>query len=285
MLAVPSFPRIPELPMGVTARELEADRSLDNGLAARLACRRGALRSSTAGVAPGYVQGNLAVLPKDLAADFLRFCQANPKPCPLIGVSDPGNPKVPSLGLDLDIRTDLPGYRVWRDGELVEETADVRAHWRDDLVAFVIGCSYSFEEALIEDGIPLRHIERRLRVPMYRTSIACTPAGPFAGPMVVSMRPLKPVHAIRAIQITSRFPAVHGAPVHIGLPELIGIENLAKPDYGDAADVLADELPVFWACGVTPQSVIATVKPPFAITHAPGAMLVTDLKNRQFAVI
>jgi len=231
------------------------------------------------------VQGNLAVLPKDLAADFLRFCQANPKPCPLIGVSDPGNPKVPSLGLDLDIRTDLPGYRVWRDGELVEETADVRAHWRDDLVAFVIGCSYSFEEALIEDGIPLRHIERRLRVPMYRTSIACTPAGPFAGPMVVSMRPLKPVHAIRAIQITSRFPAVHGAPVHIGLPELIGIENLAKPDYGDAADVLADELPVFWACGVTPQSVIATVKPPFAITHAPGAMLVTDLKNRQFAVI
>src|SRR2546426_2265249 len=158
MLAVPSFPRIPELPMGVTARELEADHSLDNGLAARLACRRGALRSSTAGVAPGYVQGNLAVLPKDLAADFLRFCQANPKPCPLIGVSDPGNPKVPSLGLDLDIRTDLPGYRVWRDGELVEETADVRAHWRDDLVAFVIGCSYSFEEALIEDGIPLRHI-------------------------------------------------------------------------------------------------------------------------------
>jgi uncharacterized protein YcsI (UPF0317 family) len=225
------------------------------------------------------------VLPKDLAADFLRFCQANPKPCPLIGVSDPGNPKVPSLGLDLDIRTDLPGYRVWRDGELVEETADVRAHWRDDLVAFVIGCSYSFEEALIEDGIPLRHIERRLRVPMYRTSIACTPAGPFAGPMVVSMRSLKPVHAIRAIQITSRFPAVHGAPVHIGLPELIGIENLAKPDYGDATDVLADELPVFWACGVTPQSVIATVKPPFAITHAPGAMLVTDLKNRQFAVI
>jgi uncharacterized protein YcsI (UPF0317 family) len=285
MLAVPSFPRIPELPMGVTARELEADRSLTNGLAARLACRRGALRGTTAGVAPGYVQGNLAVLPKDLAADFLRFCQANPKPCPLIGVSDPGNPKIPSLGLDLDIRSDLPGYRVWRNGELVEETADVSAHWRDDLVAFVISCSYSFEEALIEDGIPLRHVERRLRVPMYRTSIACTPTGPFAGPMVVSMRPLKPAHAIRAIQITSRFPSVHGAPVHVGLPELIGINDLAKPDYGDPADVLPDELPVFWACGVTPQSVIATVKPPFAITHAPGAMLVTDLKNRQFAVI
>ena len=271
--------------MGVTARELEADRSLDNGLAARLACRRGALRSSTAGVAPGYVQGNLAVLPEELAADFLRFCQANPKPCPLIGVSDVGNPRIPALGLDLDIRSDLPSYRVWTDGELVEETADVGKWWREDLVCFVIGCSYSFEQALVEEGIPLRHVEQSLRVPMYRTNIACTPAGRFSGPMVVSMRPLKPQHAIRAIQITSRFPAVHGAPVHIGLPERIGILHLGNPDYGDAIEVRPDELPVFWACGVTPQSVIANVKPPFAITHAPGAMLVTDLKNRQFAVL
>jgi uncharacterized protein YcsI (UPF0317 family) len=280
MLAVPSVPRFLELLMGVTARELEADRSLTNGLAARLACRRGALRGTTAGVAPGYVQGNLAVLPKDLAADFLRFCQANPKPCPLIGVSDPGNPKIPSLGLDLDIRSNLPGYRVWRNGELVEETGDVSAHWRDDLVAFVIGCSYSFEEALIEDGIQLRHVERRLRVPMYRTSIACTPTGPFAGPMVVSMRPLKPAHAIRAIQITSRFPSVHGAPVHVGLPDRHQRSRetrLWRPGRrapGRAAGVL----------GVWRHAAI-TVKPPFAITHAPGAMLVTDLKNRQFAVI
>jgi uncharacterized protein YcsI (UPF0317 family) len=271
--------------MAEPAREIERDRSLGSGLAARLACRRGSLRGSTAGVAPGYVQGNLAVLPEDLAADFLRFCQANPKPCPLIGVSDPGNPRIPALGLDLDIRTDLPGYRVWKDGELVEETADVAKWWREDLVAFVIGCSYSFEEALVEDGIPLRHIDQRLRVPMYRTNIACAPAGRFSGPMVVSMRPLKPQHAIRAIQITSRFPAVHGAPVHVGLPDLIGIRNLARPDYGDAMEVRPDELPVFWACGVTPQSVIANVKPSFAITHAPGSMLVTDLKNRQFAVI
>jgi uncharacterized protein YcsI (UPF0317 family) len=271
--------------MAEPAREIERDRSLGTGLAARLACRRGSLRGSTAGVAPGYVQGNLAVLPEDLAADFLRFCQANPKPCPLIGVSDPGNPRIPALGLDLDIRTDLPGYRVWKDGELVEETADVAKWWREDLVAFVIGCSYSFEEALVEDGIPLRHIDQRLRVPMYRTNIACAPAGRFSGPMVVSMRPLKPQHAIRAIQITSRFPAVHGAPVHVGLPELLGIRNLARPDYGDAMEVRPDELPVFWACGVTPQSVIATVRPSFAITHAPGSMLVTDLKNRQFAVI
>jgi uncharacterized protein YcsI (UPF0317 family) len=271
--------------MAITAREIDRDHNLTTGLAARLACRRGSLRGTTTGVAPGYVQGNLAVLPQDLAADFLRFCQANPKPCPLIGVSDIGNPRVPALGLDLDLRTDLPGYRVWKDGELVEETPDVSQWWREDLVAFVIGCSYSFEEALLEDGVPLRHVERRVRVPMYRTDIACAPAGRFSGPMVVSMRPLKPQHAIRAIQITSRFPAVHGAPVHVGLPELIGIGNLQRPDYGDAVEVRPDELPVFWACGVTPQSVIANVKPPFAITHAPGAMLVTDLKNRQFAVI
>jgi uncharacterized protein YcsI (UPF0317 family) len=273
------------LRMAEPAREIERDQNLLTGLAARLACRRGSLRATTAGIAPGYVQGNLAVLPQNLAADFLRFCQANPKPCPLIGVSDVGNPHIPALGLDLDIRTDLPGYRVWQDGELVEETADVTKWWREDLVSFVIGCSYSFEESLMEDGIPLRHVEQRLRVPMYRTNINCTPASAFSGPMVVSMRPLRPQHAIRAIQITSRFPLVHGAPVHIGLPELIGIKDLARPDYGDPVEVRTDELPVFWACGVTPQSVIAHIKPPFAITHAPGAMLITDLKNRQLAVI
>jgi uncharacterized protein YcsI (UPF0317 family) len=258
---------------------------LHTGRDARLACRRGSLKVSTAGVAPGYVQGNLAVMPKDLAADFMRFCQANPKPCPVIGVSDVGDPHLPALGADLDIRTDLPRYRVWKDGELVDEPSDVTSWWRDDLVSFVIGCSYSFEEPLMADGIPMRHIERGLRVPMYRTNIACTPAGPFAGPMVVSMRPMTPAHAIRAIQITSRYPAVHGAPVHVGLPELIGIRDVAKPDLGDAIEVRPDELPVFWACGVTPQAVIAAVKPPFAITHAPGAMLVTDLKNRQFALL
>ncbi len=210
---------------------------------------------------------------------------ARPPASPRASVSDAGDPRVPALGADLDIRTDLPGYRVWKDGALVEETPDVSAWWRDDLVAFVLGCSYSFEEALIADGIPMRHIERGIRVPMYRTNIACTPAGPFAGPMVVSMRPLTPAHAIRAIQITSRYPAVHGAPVHIGLPEAIGIKDIAKPDHGDAIEVRPDELPVFWACGVTPQAVIAAVKPPFAITHAPGSMLVTDLANRHFALL
>src|SRR5262245_60097034 len=271
--------------MNVTVRPSDQPQSAPTGRDSRLACRRGAVTGSTAGLAPGYVQGNLAILPKDLAADFLRFCQANPKPCPIIGVSDVGDPRVPALGADLDSRTDLPCYRVWHNGALVAETGDVSAWWRDDLVTFVIGCSYSFEEALLADGIPMRHIERGVRVPMYRTSIACTPAGPFAGPMVVSMRPLTPAHAIRAIQITTRFPAVHGAPVHIGLPERIGIADIAKPDHGDVVEVRPDELPVFWACGVTPQAVIAAVKPPFAITHAPGSMLVTDLLNRQFAVL
>ena len=199
---------------------------------ARLAYRAGKA-GSTAGVANGFVQGNLAILPEKFAASFHRFCQLNPKPCPIIGMSDVGDPRIPSLGLDLDIRTDVPRYRVWRDGEVIEEPTDIMAHWRDDLVAFVLGCSFSFEEALLAEGLPIRHIERNVRVPMYRTNIACKPAGPFAGPMVVSMRPFKPAQAIRAVQITSRFPSVHGAPVHLGHPHSIGIADIAKPDYGD----------------------------------------------------
>ena len=257
----------------------------DSGQAARLTIRAGHHRGATAGLAPGYVQGNLAILPQALAADFLRFCQRNPKPCPLIGTSAPGDWRVPELAEDLDIRSDLPRYRVWRNGELVAEPEDVGEFWRDDLVSFVIGCSFSFEEALMAEGIELRHITRGCNVPMYRTSIATAPAGLFHGPMVVSMRPLRPADAIRAVQITTRFPSVHGAPVHIGKPELIGVKDVMKPDYGDAVEVRDDELPVFWACGVTPQSVIATVKPEFCITHYPGSMLVTDRKNTEFAIM
>jgi uncharacterized protein YcsI (UPF0317 family) len=256
-----------------------------SGLSARLSVRAGRHRGQTAGLAPGLVQGNLAILPQAIAADFLRFCQLNPKPCPLIGTSAPGDPRVPELGADLDIRTDLPRYRVWRHGELVAEPEDITEFWRDDLVSFVIGCSFSFEEALMADGIALRHIALGRNVPMYRTSIATHEAGPFHGPMVVSMRPLRPADAIRAVQITTRFPSVHGAPVHIGKPELIGIADVMKPDYGDVVPVEDDELPVFWACGVTPQSVIATVKPEFCITHYPGSMLVTDRKNTEFAIL
>jgi uncharacterized protein YcsI (UPF0317 family) len=240
---------------------------------------------TTSNIANGFVQGNLVILPEKLASAFHRFCQLNPKPCPIIGMSDVGDPRIPALGLDLDIRTDVPRYRVWRDGEIADEPTDIMAHWRDDLVAFVLGCSFSFEEALMEEGISLRHIEHRVRVPMYRTNIACTSSGPFEGPLVVSMRPFKPADAIRAVQITSRYPAVHGAPVHLGHPHSIGIKDINKPDYGDAVPIAADEIPVFWACGVTPQSVIANAKIPFAITHSPGLMLVTDLRNKQFAVI
>lgn len=264
----------------------DADMSGDvsPSVAARLACRNGRA-ASTAGLAPGYVQGNLAILPEKDAAAFHRFCQLNPKPCPIIGMSEVGDPRIPALGLDLDIRTDVPRYRVWRNGEVIAEPLDVMAHWRDDLVAFVIGCSFSFEEALLADDIPIRHIEQDVRVPMYRTNMACKSAGPFAGPMVVSMRPLKPADAIRAVQITSRYPSVHGAPVHLGLPGSIGIADIAKPDYGDAVTINPDEIPVFWACGVTPQAVIAAAKVPFAITHAPGLMLVTDLKNKHLAIL
>jgi uncharacterized protein YcsI (UPF0317 family) len=256
-----------------------------SGHEARLAIRSGAHRGSTSGMAPGFVQGNLAILPKALAGDFLRFSQLNPKPCPIIGTSAPGDWRVPELGQDIDIRTDIPRYRVWKNGELVAEPEDVREFWRDDLVSFVIGCSFSFEEALMADGIEMRHIALDRTVPMFRTSVQTKAAGPFHGPMVVSMRPMSPAHAIRAVQITTRFPAVHGAPVHIGKPELIGIKDIMKPDYGDAVPVGDDEIPVFWACGVTPQSVIATVKPEFCITHYPGTMLVTDRKNTEFAIM
>jgi uncharacterized protein YcsI (UPF0317 family) len=256
-----------------------------DGRSVRLAARSGDFAEHTSGVAPGYVQGNVVILPRDLADDFLRFCQRNPKPCPLIGVSDVGSPHVPELGEDFDIRTDVPRYRVWRDGELVEEPDSVESWWRPDLVSFVIGCSFTFEEALLADGIPLRHVACGANVAMYRTNVPTRPAGPFHGPLVVSMRPLKPADAIRAVQITSRYPAVHGAPVHIGLPEQIGIADITNPDYGASVGVAPDELPVFWACGVTPQAVIAAAKPSFAITHAPGYMVVTDRRNHEYSVI
>jgi uncharacterized protein YcsI (UPF0317 family) len=255
-----------------------------NGRAARLAIRAGEWQGQTAGVAPGYVQGNLAILPEKLAGEFMRFCHLNPKPCPLIAASAPGDWRLPSLGEDLDIRTDLSRYRVFRHGEAIDEPTDIRAYWREDLVAFVLGCSFSFEEALLEGGIELRHMSCGATVPMYRTSIATTPAGPFHGPTVVSMRPMTPANAIRAVQITTRFPAVHGAPVHLGKPELIGIADLDRPDWGDRVPVNADEIPVFWACGVTPQAVVAAVKPEFCITHYPGSMLVTDRRNSEFAI-
>ncbi len=249
----------------------------------RLAIRAGQYRGNTAGLAPGHVQGNVCILPKEYADEFQLFCERNPKPCPLLAQSEPGNPMLPTLGHDVDIRTDVSGYRVFRDGKLTEEVADIRDLWRPDLVTFILGCSFSFEQALTQDGLRLRYVDEGKNVPMFRTDVDTVPAGRFRGKLVVSMRPFKPAEAIRAIEITSRYPRVHGSPVHIGRPDLIGIADLNKPWAGDATEVRADEMPVFWACGITPQSVVLDAKPSFCITHTPGHMLVTDLENASLA--
>lgn len=256
---------------------------LQTGKQVRLACREGILTGQTSGLAPGFAQTNLVILPEHDAAQFFEFCQKNPKPCPLLEVTEAGDPCPHKLAASSDLRTDLPSYRVWREGELVEEPTEIQHLWRDDLVSFLIGCSFTFESALVDAGLAVRHLDLGVNVPMYRTTIECQPAGKFAGPLVVSMRPFKPADAIQAVQITGRFPAVHGAPVHLGFPEQLGITNLAQPDFGDPVPVEAGELPVFWACGVTPQAVVMNAKPEFAITHSPGCMFVSDLKDEDLA--
>ena len=258
--------------------------NLQTGEQVRAACRDGRLTGHTAGLATGLAQANLVVLPQEWASEFLLFCQRNPKPCPLLEVTTAGNPVPARLAPQADLRTDLPRYRIWENGELVAEPTDICDHWRDEFVCFLIGCSFTFEAALLQAGVPLRHIEMDVTIPMYRTTIPCQPAARFHGPMVVSMRPLKPADAITAVQITSRYPAVHGAPVHIGLPSQIGIEDLARPDFGQPVPVHDNDLPVFWACGTTPQFVVMEAKPPLVITHSPGAMFVTDVRDESLAV-
>jgi uncharacterized protein YcsI (UPF0317 family) len=248
----------------------------------RAQCRAGSFTGATAGHAGGMVQANLMIVPRDAAADFQSFCERNPKPCPLIEVLDAGTVE-PKCAPGADIRTDLPGYRVFRNGNLSEEVPAIRGIWREDLVSFLIGCSFSFEEALLAGGIPLRHIALGRNVAMYRTNIACKPAGCFHGPLVVSMRPLKANLVDRAVEICTRFARVHGAPVHAGSPDALGIRNLQRPDYGDAVPIETGEVPVFWACGVTPQAAAVASGIPFCITHAPGKMFVTDLRNEDLA--
>ena len=247
--------------------------------------RSGKHKGNTSGFCPGYVQGNVVILPSDWAAEFLQFCQFNQKPCPLVGMSEIGVPLLPTLGKGLDIRTDLPLYRIFKDGCVVEELTDITDCWRDDFVTFVLGCSFSFEEALIADGLEVRNVIEGVNVPMYRTNIPCRSAGRFSGNMVVSMRPFLAADAIRAVQISTRFPSVHGAPVHLGDPTRIGVLDISNPDFGDAVTIEEGEIPVFWACGVTPQVALEQAKPPFCITHSPGCMLVTDLRNSQLAVL
>jgi uncharacterized protein YcsI (UPF0317 family) len=251
----------------------------------RAAIRRGEWTGPTAGLASGSVQANLVALPAADAFDFLRFCVANPRPCPVLEVTDVGSAEPRNLAPGADLRTDVPRYRVHRDGELVDETIDATSVWRDDLVGFLLGCSFTFERALLAAGLPVRHIEQGINVPMYRTGVACTPAGRFSGPLVVSMRPMTPAQAIRATQVTTRYAAVHGAPVHVGDPRELGIADLDAPDYGDPVNVRAGEVPVFWACGVTPQAVAAASRPELMITHAPGHMFVTDVPDETLATL
>lgn len=242
----------------------------------RAAIRAREWTGPTAGQAPGFAQANLVVLPADAAQEFAAFCAANPRPCPVLEVTAPGDPVPHTLAPGADLRTDLPAYRVYRDGELVEERPDIRALWRADLVAFLIGCSFTFEQALLDAGVPVRHIELRRNVPMYRTTQPCVPAGRFAGPLVVSMRPIPDALVERAVAVTARYPRMHGAPVQVGDPAALGIRDLSAPDYGDPVPVAPGEVPVFWACGVTPQAVARASRVPFMITHAPGHMFLTD---------
>jgi uncharacterized protein YcsI (UPF0317 family) len=246
----------------------------------REAIRAGRYGRHTAGLAEGRLQTNLAILPEAYALDFFRFCQRNPKPCPLVGVTDTGDPMMHTLGHALDIRTDAPAYVVYEHGEAVATVPDIREHWRDDLVGFALGCSFTFERALAETGIPMRHIEMDLTVPMFRTSIETVPAGPFGGGMVVSMRPIPEADVARTVEICRRYPLAHGAPVHVGDPAAIGIADIAQPDWGDRVPMEPGEVPVFWACGVTPQNAVQRARPPLFISHKPGSMLVTDIDER-----
>ena len=243
----------------------------------RTAIRSGSYTGHTAGLAAGKLQCNLAILPECYALDFLRFCQRNPKPCPVVAVSDSGDANLPTLGRDIDIRTDVSKYRVFKDGAFAEEVDDIQAFWADDLVTVALGCSFTFENALLRNDIPVRHIETGLNVPMFRSNIDLEPAGPFAGKMVVTMRPIPKEQVEQAREISARYPHAHGAPIAIGEPAQIGIADLSQPDWGDAVEIKSGEVPVYWACGVTPQNVLLDAKLPLCMTHSPGHMLISDV--------
>jgi uncharacterized protein YcsI (UPF0317 family) len=221
-------------------------------------------------------QANLVVLPRDVAAEFASFCSRNPKPCPILEITTPGDPVPHFSARDADLRTDVPGYRIYREGELVAKTGDISDHWRDDLVAFLLGCSHTFEHALVEAGVSVRNIECGTTVPMFKSNIRCRPAGRFAGPVVVTMRPIRSDQLTLVLALSARYPQAHGSPLHIGDPAAIGIQDIANPDWGETVGIEPGEVPVFWACGVTPQAVALEAKLELMITHEPGQMFVTD---------
>lgn len=238
----------------------------------------------TGNLAPGHVQANLVILPEEYALDFLKFCIRNPKPCPVLEVTDPGSPFPSLLAPEADLRTDVPKYRVYKRGQLVEEPTDIRSYWRDDLVSFLLGCSFTFERALLDAGLRLAHLDQNLNVPMYVTNRECIPSGPFSGPMVVSMRPYRADEISLVVTVTARYPTMHGAPVHIGSPETLGIGDLHAPDFGDDITIGENEIPVFWACGVTPQVVAMRARLPFMVTHSPGHMFITDRLDSEYLI-
>lgn len=248
-------------------------------LEVRKLIREGKITCQTSGMCLGYAQANLVIVPKDIAYDFLLFTQRNPKSCPLLEVGDVGDKFLKYLGKDINIAKDIPKYRIYKKGELIGEYTDIEKFWREDFVSFLIGCSFSFESELLEVDIPVRHIEEGCNVPMFKTNINCNEAGIFKGKMVVSMRPIPKDKIVKSVLVSGSMPKVHGAPIHIGNPEDIGIKDINKPDFGDKVTIKEGEVPVFWPCGVTPQSVIMNVKPEIVITHSPGHMLITDIKN------
>ena len=263
-------------------QRLRADSETPQEVRARV--RSGEHDGPTGGLASGYVQANLVVLPEEYAFDFLKFCVRNPRPCPILEVTDAGSPVPPVMAPGADLRTDVPRYRVYENGELVDEPADILSYWRDDLVSFLIGCSFTFEAALLDAGLRLPHLDQDRNVPMYVTDQECVVSGPFSGPMVVSMRPYKAGEIPKAVAVSRRYPTMHGAPVHVGNPEALGIRNINEPEFGDAISIGEDETPVFWACGVTPQAVVMQARPPRVITHSPGHMFITDRRNKEFEV-
>jgi uncharacterized protein YcsI (UPF0317 family) len=250
----------------------------------RRAIRAGSFTAFTNTIAPGYVQGNLVILPAKYADAFEGFCEKNPRPCPLLGMSKPGIPHIPELADDMDLRTDVGEYRIFRDGQTVGTTPDISDLWHDDLVAFVLGCSFSFEHELMTAGVPLRHIDEGNVSAMYETNIDTVARNPFGGKLVVSMRAMRPADAIRAVLITARFPKFHGAPVHIGKPELIGVDLTQSYGSHGLKELRDDELPVFWACGATSQVAMERAQVPLAITHSRAHMVLTDRKSEEFAV-
>ena len=273
---------IQNLQNGDAGATAPADRATLSPANARAMFRSG-LAVPTAGWSRGYAQANLMIVPRELAFDVLLFAQRNPKPCPILGVLDAGEVTGPLLAGG-DIRTDVPRYTVYLDGQKVAEPTDITEYWRNDLVTFIVGCSFTFESALREGGIPVAHIDQNVNVPMYKTNVRCDPAGSISGPLVVSMRPIPASRVADAVRITSRYPAVHGAPVHVGNPAELGIGDLGRPDFGDPVQIPQGHIPVFWACGVTPQAAVMESRPALAIGHAPGHMLITDARDSDYLV-